>query len=57
MNSRSMNNGLMKNVQNLYIEGCTLNSNKHKIQAKFMQINGTRQVEKLVDISGPNKNI
>lgn len=41
-NSRSMNNGLTKNVQNLYVEGITLNSNGHKIQAKLMQIIGTQ---------------
>jgi hypothetical protein len=31
-----------ENVQNLYVEGSTLNSNGHKIQAKLMQITGTR---------------
>jgi len=39
-----MNNGLMKNVQNLYVEGSTLNCNGHKIQAKLIQIIGTSKL-------------
>jgi hypothetical protein len=52
MNGSSINHGLMKTIQNLYIKGRSLNCNIYRIQAKLIQCICTIEDIELIDILG-----